>query len=283
MSVEQEHIISRPAMKGPQEKYFNIHTNNILSSISNIIKPNDDIVDTSIDKDIPYGERWYQMCIISSCLNIRRKIEYLSYYDYKNDYEELCDDIRNTARNIQEKNYTYYDNENNFKQTLLLGGCPREDVVDLRTRNVKKYSNFPWETNFPSIFTMCYVVSLDSELYNRRTGFNVFSNSLVDVYFTNIEYKTEKQEKSIVLKIDEGDYLDRNEILSVCYVYRLLKNKNMRELFNIDYKLVITDYQQKTFEITKRNYILLNNETYTVKDLLKKTDNNNEYVSDYDL
>ena len=66
-------------------------------------------------------------------------------------------------------------------------GCPREDVVDLRTRNVKKYSNFP-ET-----FTMCYVLSLDSELYNRRTGFNVFSNSLVDVYFTNIEYKSEKR------------------------------------------------------------------------------------------
>jgi hypothetical protein len=277
MSVEQEHMISRPEMKGPQEKYFNIHTNNIVSSISNIIKPNDDIVDSSIYKDIPYGERWYQMCIITCSLNIRRKIEYWSGYDYKNDYEELCDDIRNTARNIEEKNYTYYDDENNFKQTLLLGGCPREDVVDLRTINVKKYSNFPWT------FTMCYVVSLDSELYNRRTGFNVFSNSLVDVYFTNIAYKSEKQDKSIALKIDEGDYLDRNEILSVCYVYRLLKHKNMKELFDIDYKLVITDYQQKTFEITKRNYILLNNETYTVQDLLKKTDDNNEYVSDYDL
>jgi len=278
MSVEQEHMISRPEMKGPQKKYVNIYTNTILSSISNIInKINDIIDDSSIDNDIPYGEGWKQACIISCSLILRRKIKYFSGYDYKNDYEELCDEMRSTARNIQEYNYTYYADENNFKQTLLLGGCPREDVVDLRTRNVKKYSNFP-ET-----FTMCYVLSLDSELYNRRTGFNVFSNSLVDVYFTNIEYKSEKQEKSIALKIDEGDYLNRNEILSVCYVYRLLKHKNMKELFDIDYKLVITDYQQKTFEITKRNYILLINETYIVKDLLKKTDDdNNEYDYDYD-
>lgn len=281
MSAEQEHMISRPEMKGPETKYFNTDIKNILSSISNIIKPNDEIIDSCIDKDkeLPEGETWNQLCTISCSSGVRRKIEYWSGYRSFDNYEEMCDDMRDAARSIN-NNSTIYTDENNFKQSVLFGGCLAENVVDLRTRNVnvkKRNSNFPWETiNFPWSFTMCYVLSFNSRLYDRRSGWNVFSNSLVDAYFTNVEYKSEKLEKSIVLKIPQGDYLDRNEILSVCYVFRLLKHMDMENLFDIDYKLVITDYDQKTFEITKNNYILLDDETYTVIDLLNKTEVEND-------
>ena len=129
---------------------------------------------------------------------------------------------------------------------------------------------------------MCYVLSSNSQLRNRTSGWEDFSNGLVDAYFTNVEYKSEKLEKSIVLKIPLGDYLDRNEILSVCYVFRLLRHMDMENLFDIDYKLVISDYDQKTFEITKNNYILLNDETYTVIDLLNQTEVENDDDDDDD-
>ena len=158
MSVEQEHMISRPEMKGPETKYFNTDIKNILSSISNIIKPNDEVIDTSIDKDkeLPEGETWNQYCTISCSSGVRRKIEYWSGYRSFDNYEEMCDDMRDTARSIN-NNSTIYTDENNFKQSVLFGGCLAENVVDLRTRNVnvkKRNSNFPWETtNFPWSFT----------------------------------------------------------------------------------------------------------------------------------
>ncbi len=270
MSVEQEQIMSRQEMKGPRTNFLN--KNHILYSISNIVKLDDEVIVSTIDKDkkLPEGETWNQLCTISCSLGVRRKIKYWSGENYFDNYEEMCDDMRGSARSIN-NNSTIYTDENNFTQSVLLGGCLNENVVDLRTRNVKKRNpNFPWS------FTMCYVLSFNSRLYDRRSGWNVFSNSLVDAYFTNVEYKSEKLEKSIVLKIPEGDYLDRNEILSVCYIFRLLRHMDIEIFFDINYKLVITDYDQKTFEIKNNNYILLNYNCYTVIDLLNQMELEND-------
>ena len=282
MSIEQQQSISTPETKGLETNCLNIYTN-ILSSISNIIKLDDEIIDYSNDKDneLPYVDTFRLKCEIRCSSGIRRKIEYWSSWNCEEDYEEHYDNLRDYARSIH-RGYTNYKDENNFEQCVLFAGCRRGGVDDLRKRNEKKYSDSNWYWDSSWEFTMCYVLSSKSQLCNRRSGWDDFSNSLVDAYFTNVEYRSEKLEKSIILEIDEGHYLDRNEILSVCYVFRLLRHMDMEKFFDIDYKLVITDYNQKTFEITKNNYILLDGETYTVIDLLNKTEVENDDDDDDD-
>ena len=100
---------------------------------------------------------------------------------------------------------------------------------------------------------------------------NTFARSEVEFFF--VEYNHPSMPETIELTIPENMYLVGNEILSPCFVLRLLEKQNIEFEFDSRYEITILDHCMKQVKLSMEQYIELEKETYEVK--------HNEYIQDH--
>ena len=87
------------------------------------------------------------------------------------------------------------------------------------------------------------------------------------VRFLSLVYSHPKMKNSIDLKIDIMYYLMDNEILSPIFILRLLKYQKLSYVFDKDYTLEVMDDNVNIINLTSDNYIVLEEDKYTVMNM----------------
>jgi hypothetical protein len=101
----------------------------------------------------------------------------------------------------------------------------------------------------------------------KRSSDGIANNvelELSDVKFLSIEYKSDREQNTIVLDLNKNDYLVNNEILSSGFVARALNYQIPYSKYDPNYKLKIMDNELKTVEIDATQYIVLKKTHYTI-------------------
>jgi hypothetical protein len=83
--------------------------------------------------------------------------------------------------------------------------------------------------------------------------------------FLSIQYRTD--DEIVDIEIDNSFYVQGNEILSSLFVERYCKQYHPSIKFNYNYALIIIDYQLKETILSGNQYIVLEKDTYQVKNL----------------
>lgn len=111
----------------------------------------------------------------------------------------------------------------------------------------------------------------DDESESTDDSNNTFARSEVEFFF--VEYNHPSMPETIELTIPENMYLVGNEILSPCFVLRLLEKQNIEFEFDSRYEITILDHCMKQVKLSMDQYIELGKETYEIK--------HNEYIQDH--
>jgi hypothetical protein len=85
--------------------------------------------------------------------------------------------------------------------------------------------------------------------------------------FLSIKYTHPNMKDAIFIDIDKEYYYAYNEILSPLFVKRYLEYQPLIYDFDMDYELEIMDNDINTFVINSKQYILLVESTYTIKNI----------------
>ena len=73
--------------------------------------------------------------------------------------------------------------------------------------------------------------------------------------------------ESIFIDIDKEYYYAYNEILSPLFIQRYLEYQPLNYIFDMDYELEVMDNDINTHVLTSKQYILLADSTYTIKNI----------------
>ena len=74
-------------------------------------------------------------------------------------------------------------------------------------------------------------------------------------------------DEPIFIDIDNEYYYAYNEVLSPLFIKRYLEYQPMIYDFDMDYQLEVMDNDINTFVLTSKQYILLAESTYTIKNI----------------
>ena len=85
--------------------------------------------------------------------------------------------------------------------------------------------------------------------------------------FISVKYKQSKMDEPIFIDIDNEYYYAYNEVLSPLFIKRYLEYQPMIYDFDMDYQLEVMDNDINTFVLTSKQYILLAESTYTIKNI----------------
>lgn len=87
--------------------------------------------------------------------------------------------------------------------------------------------------------------------------------------FLSVEYTHPKMSHGIFLDLIKQDYLLNNEILSASFVKRWLEYQSEQFHFDMNYKLRIMDNNINMFELTSDQFIIMNDDAYSVEDVVQ--------------
>lgn len=85
--------------------------------------------------------------------------------------------------------------------------------------------------------------------------------------FISVKYKQSNMDEPIFIDIDNEYYYAYNEVLSPLFIKRYLEYQPMIYDFDMDYQLEVMDNDINTFVLTSKQYILLAESTYTIKNI----------------
>lgn len=167
------------------------------------------------------------------------KLNCTSYYTYK----EMYDEIVNTEATIASGTDMFYN---------WYTSC---------------YNIFVSETSLES----CMLIMKYNNYYTDRIcDKNVCDISpiteikLSSIRFLSIEYIHSCCDLPIVLNIENGHYLNNNEILSPCFVRRLLEKQQSNYVFDMSYRINIIDNNINTIELNSNQYVILKADSYEI-------------------
>ena len=83
----------------------------------------------------------------------------------------------------------------------------------------------------------------------------------------SVKYKHPNMDESIFIDIDKEYYYTNNEILSPLFIKRYLEYQHLIYDFDMNYELEIMDNDINTYVINSKQYILLADNTYTIKNI----------------
>ena len=85
--------------------------------------------------------------------------------------------------------------------------------------------------------------------------------------FISVKYKQSNMDEPIFIDIDNEYYYTNNEILSPLFIKRYLEYQHLIYDFDMNYELEIMDNDINTYVLTSKQYILLADNTYTIKNI----------------
>jgi len=85
------------------------------------------------------------------------------------------------------------------------------------------------------------------------------------VSFLSIEYVHPAMSQKIVMDIHNDYYMSNNHLLTPLFVKRFLEYQSQSYYFDMDYELNLMDSDLNLFSLNSKQYILLNNEGYTIE------------------
>jgi len=83
-------------------------------------------------------------------------------------------------------------------------------------------------------------------------------------FFLSIEYTHPEMDSTVYLDIDSGFFLQKNEILSMPFVKRLLEHQPRQYIFDDRYKLKILNWYMSTVVMDANDYMLLDKNDYQI-------------------
>jgi len=83
----------------------------------------------------------------------------------------------------------------------------------------------------------------------------------------SVKYKHPNMDEPIFIDIDKEYYYTNNEILSPLFIKRYLEYQHLIYDFDMNYELEIMDNDINTYVINSKQYILLADNTYTIKNI----------------
>jgi hypothetical protein len=89
-----------------------------------------------------------------------------------------------------------------------------------------------------------------------------------DTHFLSITYKHPEMKNSIELTIDNGWFMEGNEILSASFVYRELEYQQKPFIFDKQYTLHMIDQNINFIEIGYYEYIEIKNDSYEIVNIM---------------
>jgi len=85
--------------------------------------------------------------------------------------------------------------------------------------------------------------------------------------FISVKYTHPNMDEPIFIDIDKEYYYANNEILSPLFIKRYLEYQPLVYDFNMDYEVEIIDNDINNYKITSKQYILLADSTYVIKNI----------------
>ena len=93
-----------------------------------------------------------------------------------------------------------------------------------------------------------------------------------DTHFISVTYKHPEMETSINLTINNGWFMEGNEILSASFIYRELSHQSKSFVFDKKYIIEIIDRNINIIELGYYEYIEIKNDSYEIVDINKPYD-----------
>lgn len=211
-----------------------------------IYQPIDNFIDSYSDQELSKGQ-WTQVyhLTVSRCIT-NRLLEEL-FYD-------------------SEKYILLEDEEQNLSE-------PFNRFINIPFTN----SRFNHDTKqFPHIFERLIVAKKDEKILCRRFSYsqerlcNAPLNRITEksnIEFIIVEYVHPSAQTNITLEIPKAYYMVDNELFSPAFVYRMLEMKKEYFIFDMDYKIVFIDHSFEKKILTGNQYIQLNTNSYTIKEI----------------
>ena len=85
--------------------------------------------------------------------------------------------------------------------------------------------------------------------------------------FISVKYTHPNMDEHVFIDIDSGYYYANNEILSPLFIKRYLEYQPLIYEFDMNYELEVMDNDINTYVINSKQYILLADSTYTIKNI----------------
>ena len=98
-------------------------------------------------------------------------------------------------------------------------------------------------------------------------AFSDFSYTASNAKFLTIEVYLPNNKKSYAMDLTPNEYIVNNELFSPCFIKRYFEYHIGKNIFDIDYTVKILDNDICSVELKKNQYIVLGEETYSVKEI----------------
>jgi hypothetical protein len=150
-------------------------------------------------------------------------------------------------------------------------------------------NNYDFLENFKeSLETILSIINLENNLsegmvtmkmgnqYINRICFNNTKSSEFNIslpliqskhQFISVKYSHPRMKEAIFIDIDKEYYYAYNELFSPVFVKRYLEYQPLNYEFDMDYELQIMDNDINSYKLTSKQYILLADSTYTIKNI----------------
>ena len=191
---------------------------------------------------IAFGTDYFLYCLlyIHSTMNQY----YIEPFDNKWTYTAYLTNI--DGYYLLNEKYNYYNkyhlNSNQFMQSLA---C---ETIE----HIKDKSNYVMMINYENNTNIKNNINIDLSK-DAQTIKNPF---------LSICYLEPKTENKIDIKLSKKYFIENNEILSPCFIYRYLKYQPLYFQFSMDYKLEIIDKNCNVFTLKPTEYIKVTNNSY---------------------
>ena len=225
----------------------------------------------------PYNRAWISLSTID---DMDRLDEMYNIYSPKIDFNNECNNIL-LANSLYDDLDTKSEEEYNTKKCNELNewyNKTQNEVVNNTISDINKYS-------FDDALLLIqhpHSNSIISNIicYNTINKKEIIFNEASNVKFLSVRYFHKYMPEPIFFELDRSYYIVGNEILSDIFILRLLKYQTKYYYFDKNYTLEIIDNDINIKTLNFNKYILLEENSYKIKEYEYIDDNDNSIDDD---
>jgi len=182
-----------------------------------------------------------ELDIIDQYLGITKKTEMELFENYR--YYELATDVNDNIEDVTKSVCKIFEKScSRSKEALEFNNDTDEEVVIIR------------------YFDKFIVKDIRK---NKQIESVSFDKS--EVHFITVQYTHPNMKNTITLSVPKGMYVVGNELFTPTFILRLLTYQPDKYIFDMNYVLKIIDNNINLLNLTSKQYILLNDKSYSLK------------------
>lgn len=193
------------------------------------------------------------------------------YYNFINvKYEPTCSDvwycIIGSYYDSVSNNVVNYTNTEHYQ--TIFGKVEDDGIAEYYTtsKNILDYSMSKLGTIYDGLFIMKYFqYYITRVMFNKSILPNVDELVKSKVKFLSVEYIHPELNNPLTLEIDDGFFVEGNELFNVTFVKRILEYQTKKYVFDDRYRILIMDNKMNLINLKSDNYIILGLNGYDIK------------------